>query len=110
MENLNVDDLEPLDEDQDCVIEPASLELALEFTKRYTKLLLDRKMVANDVKALRKEFNEQGLPTNIVVKAFAEIRKEKKEAYKDEIHAFKSYISKNAELMRMIQELESSES
>lgn len=106
-------DFEGIDEigesDTDFFIEPKSLEMAVEFSKRYTRLLLDRKAANFDMKSLKKEFNEQGLPTNLVIKAFTELRKEKKEAHKGEIEVFKEYISKNNELMDLLSELESDE-
>lgn len=98
----DVEDLQGLD----VFIEPESLEMAVEFSKRYTRLLLNRKSNNEDVKTLRKEYNELGLPTSVVIKAFSELRKEKKEEHKDEIKAFKHYISKNTELMDLLTELE----
>lgn len=96
-----------IDEDDiGCFIEPESLNMAVEFSKRYTRLLLGRKTTNDDIKNLKKEFNEQGLPTAIVIKAFSELRKEKKEEHQDEIKAFKRYISQNAELMNLLGELE----
>lgn len=107
MENVVLNDIEA--DNEEYFIEPESLEMALEFSKRYTRLLLERKNVNNDIKALRKEFNEQGLPTNIVLKAFNAFRKEKKETNKDEIQSFKYYIAKNGELQTLLNELESTD-
>lgn len=97
-------------DDLGCFIEPESLEMALEFSKRYTRLLLNRKNVNADIKELKKEFNEQGLPTNVVVKAFSLLRNEKKEDHRSEIEGFKEYIQKNNELLNLIKELDSKES
>lgn len=101
MENvLEISDLE-----SDYVIDPESLKLALEFTKRYSRLLLERKEISEGVKDLKKEYEEQGLPTAIVVKAFSKIKSEKKEKNHDEIESFRQYISKNDEIMKLISEL-----
>ena len=94
-------------DNEEFFIEPESLEMALEFSKRYTRLLMDRKNTNEDIKNLKKEFNEQGLPTNIVVKAFTELRNEKKAKNKDEVESFKQYMSKSGELLSLLKELES---
>lgn len=100
----NVLEMEP---ETEVFIEPDSLKMALEFSKRYTRLLMDRKNTNEDIKSLKKEFNEQGLPTNIVVKAFNELRNEKKAKNKDEVQCFKQCLEKNSELLSLLKELES---
>lgn len=86
-------------------IEPESLEMAVEFAQRYSRLLLNKKNIGTDIKNLKKEFNERGLPTNIVVKAVTKMKNDKKEQRRNEIDAFKEHISKNAELAELISQL-----
>lgn len=95
------------DDFSDVFIDPESVSMALEFSKRYTRLLIQKKDVSQSVKDLRKEYDEQGLPTSLVMKAFARLKAEKKENNLDEIKAFKKYMAQNAEVMELIDELNS---
>ena len=81
--------------------------MALEFSKRYTRLLIQKKDVSQSVKDLRKEYDEQGLPTSLVMKAFARLKAERRENNLDEIKAFKKYMAQNNEVMELINELNS---
>lgn len=95
------------DDFSDVFIDPESVSMALEFSKRYTRLLIQKKDVSQSVKDLRKEYDEQGLPTSLVMKAFARLKAEKRENNLDEIKAFKKYMSQNNEIMELINELNS---
>lgn len=95
------------DDFSDVFIDPESVSMALEFSKRYTRLLIQKKDVSQSVKDLRKEYDEQGLPTSLVMKAFARLKAEKKENNLDEIKAFKKYMAQNNEVMELINELNS---
>lgn len=95
------------DDFSDVLIDPESVSMALEFSKRYTRLLIQKKDVSQSVKDLRKEYDEQGLPTSLVMKAFARLKAEKRENNLDEIKAFKKYMAQNAEVMDLIDELNS---
>lgn len=46
-------------DDLGCFIEPESLEMALEFSKRYTRLLLNRKSVNADIKELKRNLTNR---------------------------------------------------
>lgn len=95
------------DDFSDVFIDPESVSMALEFSKRYTRLLIQKKDVSQSVKDLRKEYDEQGLPTSLVMKAFARLKAERRENNLDEIKAFKKYMAQNNEVMELINELNS---
>jgi uncharacterized protein (UPF0335 family) len=48
------------------------------FTKRYIELLKQKKQIDEDVKALKDEFKEEGVPVGIVTSVFNKIKAEKK--------------------------------
>lgn len=49
-----------------------------DFAKRYVNLLLEKKKVDQDIKALKQEFNEEGVPTGVITKALNAIKANKK--------------------------------
>lgn len=53
-------------------------ESVLQFTTRYLNLQLEQKRIKEDIKVLRQEFEEQGIPTKVVVRAINEHKKIKK--------------------------------
>lgn len=68
--------------------------LTISFAERYIRLQLQKKSLCEDVKELKKEFEEQGLPTKQVIKAIDRIRKELKEGSDSEveINTFKNML------------------
>lgn len=69
-------------------------ELTISFAERYIRMMLQKKTLNEDVKALKKEFEEQGLPTRQVIKALDRIKKELKDGseIEDEINTFKGML------------------
>lgn len=66
-------------------VSPEIEGLTISFAERYIRLQLQKKSLGEDVKELKKEFEEQGLPTKQVIKAIDRIRKELKEGSESEI-------------------------
>ena len=75
-------------------------DLALEFSNRYLNLLEQKRTIDLDIKALKQEYDEQGLATKVVVKAINSLKKEKKEtiSQQDELAMFKEWLSANKEV------------
>lgn len=77
------------------------------FTKRYIELLKQKKVIDQDIKALKDEFKEEGVPVGIVVKVFNEVKKMKKvsdsEIFEQEV--IKDWIARNEEIDDGIGEL-----
>lgn len=48
------------------------------FTNRYTELLMQKKTIDHDIKALKDEFKEEGVPVGVVCKVVNTIKAEKK--------------------------------
>lgn len=75
-------------------VSPEIEGLTISFAERYIRLQLQKKSLCEDVKELKKEFEEQGLPTKQVIKAIDRIRKELKEGSDSEveINTFKNML------------------
>ena len=75
-------------------------DLALEFSNRYLNLLEQKRALDLDIKALKQEYDEQGLATKVVVKAINSLKKEKKEtiSQQDDLAMFKEWLSENKEV------------
>ena len=75
-------------------------DLALEFSNRYLNLLEQKRALDLDIKALKQEYDEQGLATKVVIKAINSLKKEKKEtiSQQDELAMFKEWLSSNKEV------------
>lgn len=75
-------------------------DLALEFSNRYLNLLEQKRALDLDIKALKQEYDEQGLATKVVIKAINSLKKEKKEtiSQQDELAMFKEWLSANKEV------------
>lgn len=69
-------------------------ELTINFAERYINLQLQKKNLNEDIKNLKKEFEEQGLPTRQVIKAIDRIKKELKDGseIEEEISTFKEML------------------
>lgn len=83
-------------------------ELTISFAERYLRLQLQKKAVGEDIKELKREFEEQGLPTRQVIKALDRIRKELKDGaeVEEEILAFKDMLFKQTNIQNQITELD----
>lgn len=79
----------------------------IEFTKRYANLLLEQKKLKEDIKALRQEYEELGVPTKIAIKALNEQKKIKKTGYREmeEVQLYLKWISESSELDDIVAEL-----
>lgn len=53
-------------------------ENCVAFGTRYLNLLLSKKQIDEDIKALKQEFTEQGVAVNVVVKAINKLKANKK--------------------------------
>ena len=75
-------------------VSPEIEGLTISFAERYIRLQLQKKSLCEDIKELKKEFEEQGLPTKQVIKAIDRIRKELKEEFDSEveINTFKNML------------------
>lgn len=90
------------------LIDNEGKELTNQFVQRYTRLQLQKKNINQDVKTLRQEFEEQGLPTGVVLKAFNKIRSDKKAGDEkiEQIEAFKQWLESDRETQDLITELD----
>lgn len=70
------------------------------YTKRYINLLKEKKRVDEDIKALKDEFKEEGVPVGIVTSVFNEIKKEKKisDSERFEKETIKEWLQANPEI------------
>lgn len=92
-------------------LKPVSTEiegLTISFAERYLRLQLQKKAVGEDIKELKREFEEQGLPTRQVIKALDRIRKELKDGAEaeEEILTFKDMLFKQTNIQNQITELD----
>lgn len=90
------------------LIDNEGKELTNQFIQRYARLQLQKKNINQDVKTLRQEFEEQGLPTRDVLKAFKQIRSDKKTGDEklEQIEAFKQWLESDRETQDLITELD----
>lgn len=93
-------------EELNCDFE-TSKNLAQEFAVRYTNLLLKKKEIDAQIKDLKKEFEEQGLPTRSVIKVINTLKREKKTnpSILDEEEQFKEWLSVCTDLSSNIESL-----
>ena len=77
------------------------------FAKRYGQLLKDKKIIDQDIKALKDEFKEEGVPVGIVTSMFGKIKAEKKKTDSQlfEEETIKEWLETNAEIDDVIGEL-----
>lgn len=95
-----MEDLSFLDEE--------SKKLLVNFVLRYIELQKKQKDTKRDIKSLKKEFNELGLPTRLALKAYKRMSDEKKRNADDELNidAFKDIILSNRDIQNAFVELE----
>lgn len=79
------------------------------FTKRLANLLLDKKAIDEDIKTLKNEFKEEGVPVAIVNKAFNLIKanKKKTESQLFEEEKIQEWLEANEEIDDKIGQLNS---
>lgn len=89
-------------------VSPEIEGLTISFAERYIRLQLQKKSLCEDVKELKKEFEEQGLPTKQVIKAIDRIRKELKEGSDSEveINTFKNMLYDKTVIQNGLTELD----
>lgn len=70
------------------------------FTKRYINLLQQKKELDEDIKALKEEFKEEGVPVGIVTKVINRIKADKKktDSEKFEEETIKEWLEANVEI------------
>ena len=79
----------------------------LEFSQRYLNLLNSKKQVDLDIKALKDEFDEEGVPTKNIVKAINNIKRSRKisSSVQDEIDLFETWLNEDANISDTISDL-----
>lgn len=84
-------------------------DLAIAFSQRYLNLLNDKKHIDADIKELKQEFDEQGCPTKMVVKAINNLKRAKKitSSQASEIEMFETWLSENKDIDDSLTELTS---
>ena len=84
-----------------------TLDKVPEFIVRYANLQIEKKNIDADIKELRKEFEEQGLPIAQIIKAFNAMKKELKDGQSiiEELETIKEILYKNSEVHEKITQL-----
>lgn len=82
-------------------------KLTSEYALRYLNLELELKKIKEDMKALKNEYEEQGLETSVVLKALRMYKTDRKLAPKiDELIAYKDLLAFDDSIVDKIAELE----
>ena len=82
-------------------------KLTSEYALRYLNLELEMKKIKEDMKALKSEYEEQGLETTVVLKALRMYKTDRKLAPKiDELIAYKDLLAFDDSIVDKIAELE----
>lgn len=70
------------------------------FTKRLLSLLQQKKDIDTDIKSLKQEFKEEGVPVSVVTSVINQIKKEKKktDSEKFEEDVIKEWLEANADI------------
>jgi len=78
-----------------------------EFSKRFLELSLQKKAIDADIKAIKEEYKEEGVPVAIVAKAINNIKADKKKSDSElfELDTIKEWIQANSEIDDQIGEL-----
>lgn len=84
-----------------------SKDLVNQFGVRYLNLISKKKVIDCDIKALKQDFDEQGIPTKLVIKAINNIKREKKASQSErfEIEKFEDWLRENQEIDTTLTEL-----
>lgn len=74
------------------------------FTKRFLSLQQQKKVIDADIKALKDEFKEEGVPVGIVTSVINKIKSDKKksESQKFEIELIQEWLETNADIDNLI--------
>ena len=81
-------------------------KLTSEYALRYLNLELEMKKIKEDMKALKSEYEEQGLETSVVLKALRMYKTDRKLAPKiDELIAYKDLLAFDDSIVDKIAEL-----
>lgn len=77
------------------------------FTKRYIELLKQKKALDQDIKALKDEFKEEGVPVGIVTSVFNKIKSNKKktDSQRFEEDTIQDWLESNPEIDNEIGQL-----
>ncbi len=104
--NINLDPVYEED-NSDYLMSKETAELFLEFGTRYLNLMLERKKIGEDVKALKQEFAEQGVSVNAAVKVLNSINSEHKRSATElaEIEKLRELFKKSKNIMNQISDL-----
>lgn len=87
---------------------PESKQYLQEFIVRYINLLRKQKDIKNDIKLIKKEYNELGLPTRLALKAYKRMSTEKKsDSYEEaSVDMFKDVLLSSKDVQDAFTELE----
>lgn len=79
----------------------------LSFGERYLNLMLQKKQIAQDIKALKQEFAEQGTSVNAAIRTLNSINSEHKKSEFEihELEVFKEFFKKSKVIMDKISDL-----
>lgn len=85
----------------------ASRDNIEKFTKRFLNLEHQKKVIAEDIKALKEEFKEEGVPVGIVCQVINQLKREKKKSDSElyEIDVIKEWLQGSTEIDDSIGEL-----
>lgn len=84
-------------------------ESILDFTKRYANLLKDKRQIDADIKALKEEYKEDGVPVQVVTKMFNKLKADKKktDSQRFEEETIEEWLSEDKDIDDSIGELSS---
>lgn len=84
-------------------------ENIVSFTKRYIELLKQKKVIDHDIKTLKEEFKEEGVPVAVVTKAFNAIKSEKRKSDSEifEYEKIKEWLEAERDVSDGVEELNS---
>lgn len=70
------------------------------FTKRFLNLEKQKKIINEDIKALKEEFKEEGVPVGIVCQVINQIKRDKKKSDTEifELEVIKEWLETNTEI------------
>jgi uncharacterized protein (UPF0335 family) len=71
-----------------------------DFTKRFLDLLKQKKSLDDDIKSLKEEFKEEGVPVNVVVRVINKIKANKKKSDTEifEEDTIKTWLEENPDI------------
>lgn len=78
-----------------------------DFAKRFLNLQQQKKLIDTDIKALKEEFKEEGVPVGIVTSVINKIKTEKKksDSEKFELEVIQEWLETNENVDNQIEEL-----